>query len=1015
MKKILSLTIVLLMLAGALPLGVSVSARDLFDDPYAVVIEGGTAVYEGRNDAFDGTAQDGEVLIVTADEVPGRVFEYWRNAEGDVIPDATYRVLIHADEYVSAHYTDTYDSPFGEWETYYESHDCEIPTVLRCENGFGDVEFSKIYMNYGQHDVYFPRDDGTNYANEFSPTQQEHYGYCRICDKRISAPHEFDEGEIIVEPTHTEEGEARFTCAVCGYSETESVPPTEEHKWGDWTVVTPAAGGYGVRSRACVWCGATEECLFLEPDLKDLWTNHYMNYYFNTLYGGSRDERYYSYTEQDGTVVYVFASQMTTTNGRDNDQTFVYMYRDDGDPTTYEPVYMTKSGASSSSMMESFKWAPYDYVRDFDGFVEVIRHPDGVNVPDITQGNGMSGRGATLPWRIGAWADEVNNANVPATTSDVPAYLGYEVYETNSSYGGFEGCTNYRKRTSEWGDYNYILVDNATGVTVRKSEEVSRTTSYFRDYKDVVDAATYATLTEDEKALCVCADDIASEIMRFSQGRIGIADLTLEVPDPYTAVRVQVDRSVYNSDFTVTGKNWDYSCYSTNVAGVHRTTNSANYPNQFALTFTWNEDNSYYDVFDYWEVFNFETREWDVLSYDPVMVINTYSAPLTDLTVIRPAYHTENYTCYVSVEGGWFCYAGDYEYVHHNNESVTVGSRIYFEAGEPSEGMVFSHFRDEYTCEEYDQYYEYVVSGDMILRYEEEPIEAWVTASVPYDFGGFVSIEGYEPDGPTWSSVGPVSYGDELTLVAVTDTDGGYTDADFAGWFLFWWDELYNMERRTLISTDLTTTVEITEESPVYYAIWNSSSGGAYVEPMIKVVAENGFVARRPEGGMIIESVRGAKYEENELKITQNSYSAIKVTGWSDLILYDDPTDNIVLTSWYMTYYEAENPEEPVTQQFEVYEDEFTSYYIYDVGEYLEDSVITFTGDGTAPITFYPGDLNGDEKVNVNDLKLMKKLIVGALTETDVVIANADLNADGKITAQDLGLMKKLIASGHTW
>lgn len=56
------------------------------------------------------------------------------------------------------------------------------------------------------------------------------------------------------------------------------------------------------------------------------------------------------------------------------------------------------------------------------------------------------------------------------------------------------------------------------------------------------------------------------------------------------------------------------------------------------------------------------------------------------------------------------------------------------------------------------------------------------------------------------------------------------------------------------------------------------------------------------------------------------------------------------------------------------------------------------------------GDLDGDGKINVNDLSLMKGLVVGAYTVADVLVDNADINGDGKITTHDLKLIKKLIA-----
>ena len=1022
-KKLLSVILAAIIMTSVVSFVPTVSARDVFLDPYAVVIEGGSAVFDNRNGAFEGEAFSGDVLTVTANEVPGREFDYWKTADGEMIPDATFRVLVNDDLYVAAHYTDTDDAPYGAWETYYESHDCEIATVLRRENALGDVDFMKMYMNGGRHDAYYPQYTGLNDDND-QWDGQRHYGYCRVCGKELIEDHEFDGGEITLEPTHTEPGMITYTCYVCGYPLTEEIPPTEEHKWGEWVVTTPATDGYGVRERSCVWCGATEESICLDPDLKALWTDHYIEYSFSTRYGNGHDERYISYTNDDGSVVYVYAMQLATTGGgADNGQTFVYMYVDDGDDATYEPVYMTKSGTTYSSMMGQFIWAPYDYVRSFDGFVEVIRHPDGVNAPGIMSGNNMSSRGATLPWRFDDWAEEVNRYGL-TSTDDVAGQLGFEIEATDVSFakkyfyednelvysgGGFDGCTTYRKAQSEWGDYDYYTVDPETGITVRKWETVSNTNSRFEAYQEVVDADTYAAMNDYEKQSHFCVDDIAANLRQFSLGGLHVglpSSLSLDVPDPYTAVRVQIDRTVYNDDFTVSGRNWDYSCYSSNVAGVHTVANSADFPNYYALTFTWDHENGNYDVFDRWEIFNFETRTWETLSYDPVMVINTYSDPLTDLTVIRPVYHTDAPLCMIEVEGGHFCYSGEDE--PHNSEPVPGGGYIYLVADEVPEGMKLSHFVDISSPDqnEYYENYEFTPSGDMYLVPFYEPIAAWVSVSIPSGCGGFVGIDNYDPD-DTWADIGGVDYGEELTLVAVTDTENGYTDDDFAGWYRFWWDDLYCMERTELISTDLITTVTITEESPVYYAIWNEPPDPDNpVEPLdtIKLVAENGFIAPRREGGMIESRSADRSAAEGE----QNAYSSLLVPGGCVVLMYDDPSDNIELAGWNITYTPADTGEAE-TLSFDIFDDEIPGHWVEYPDYYLEDTVILFSGYGRAP-SVQPGDVNGDGDLDAKDVRTLKRYISSAITIDEIVPANADIDGIEGIDIKDLKALKRIIA-----
>ena len=1059
-KKILSVVIVIVMLASAIPF--TASAANGTPGDYEVEIRGANVLIETRDGAvFDGYAFYDDVLEVTANEAQGRTFDYWKSADGDVIPDAEFRIFIHKNTYIAPHYTDTDEYEFGEWETYRQSDDCEVPTVMIRENALGDVEFKEVYTNYGHHSFGEWQPDNSS--------QQGHFSTCRICGKEVYEDHDWYDLEVISEPTHDEPGIVRRICAVCSFEYDFELEATEEHKWGDYTVTVPADGsGLGQRTRSCVWCGASENVWYLDPDLEELWKDHYMSFYFSTRYGGSREERYYSYTQPDGSVVYVFAMQLTTTNARDYDQTFIFMYTDDGDPTTKEPVYLTKSGSSSSSMMGQFRWAPYDYVSDFAGFAEVVGHPDGVNVPGITQGNNMGGRGATLTWRYDDWAEEINGRNIPTTVdpADIPGHIWYEVEATDvelaktnvyddggalvSSGGGFDGCTTYRKEVSP-GQYDYMTVDPVTGAVVRKIESVSNTTSYFKEYRDIVSPEAYALLPDSEKAGAVSSGDVASLVSQFASGRIGIANLTLDVPSPYTAVRVQVDRSVYRSDFDVSGKNWDYNCYSSNVAGVHRTVISGDYPNEYALTFEWNEDNENHDVFDRWEMWNFAAGAWETLSTDPTMVLNTYSAPLTDLTVIRPVYHRDETECLVRVGNGWFCIDGEGD-TPHNEEHVPIGTRIYLvEEDKLGEGLSFVNFEDSNTSCTYEHYSTFSVGGDINVHAVYEQFRCIVNIETYCWDGGFVYFADEPVQGEMWAqSSGDVCYGDTVTVCTVPDTENGYTDADWLGWYRVVYDDFGN-EQWVLLSTDMTADIEITQDGMIE-AVWNNGNVpfADKDEPLdisewIRAAAQSGFVAVRQydDGGEY-----GAS-EDGGLTIRQNSYSALLVPGWSELALYDDPTDNLTLTEWSATYVEAETEEE-ITDTFEAYEGECAYYCVNDYEYYLTAEIAfagggveghehvwnggvtteepTYTSEGvrtytctvcgetyteTIPklISDIPGDANGDGLVNVRDLSDLKKhMAQTALLDADGK-TRADLNGDGLVNFQDLGLLKKRLAA----
>ncbi|MBQ7670031.1 MAG: hypothetical protein IJS45_04850 [Clostridia bacterium] len=93
--------------------------------------------------------------------------------------------------------------------------------------------------------------------------------------------------------------------------------------------------------------------------------------------------------------------------------------------------------------------------------------------------------------------------------------------------------------------------------------------------------------------------------------------------------------------------------------------------------------------------------------------------------------------------------------------------------------------------------------------------------------------------------------------------------------------------------------------------------------------------------------------------------------------------------------------------------------FAYDPGSVInsngDDVDVLFVGgeytiqNATEPV--YPGDVNGDGKLNSRDIAVMKRCIASSLDDKDVVItANADINGDGKINSRDLSALKRLIA-----
>ncbi len=58
---------------------------------------------------------------------------------------------------------------------------------------------------------------------------------------------------------------------------------------------------------------------------------------------------------------------------------------------------------------------------------------------------------------------------------------------------------------------------------------------------------------------------------------------------------------------------------------------------------------------------------------------------------------------------------------------------------------------------------------------------------------------------------------------------------------------------------------------------------------------------------------------------------------------------------------------------------------------------------------YYVGDVNGDERLTLDDLPAMKRLLAGA-SGVEAVMERCDVNGDGKINIEDLPALKKLLA-----
>ena len=65
-------------------------------------------------------------------------------------------------------------------------------------------------------------------------TEDGHYRECECGETEEEGQCEWNDGEIIKNATHLEEGQIKYTCTLCGRESTETIPTGEDHDFGDW-------------------------------------------------------------------------------------------------------------------------------------------------------------------------------------------------------------------------------------------------------------------------------------------------------------------------------------------------------------------------------------------------------------------------------------------------------------------------------------------------------------------------------------------------------------------------------------------------------------------------------------------------------------------------------------------------------------------------------------------------------------------------------------------------------------
>ena len=885
----------------------TICGREKETSGITIVVYGGTATFEGKETVKFDTAQYGEkanVYIAQADDVlnvsltnqEGRTFKHWVSGAGTIIPDEQFSMLVLRSGYYYPVFEDTDLNDFSNREKIFEGN-CEEGTLYMSTNSKGDVKYELEFVTGGYHASY----ETTPYNSQY------HKHECSVCGEVIYEKHEEMDREVIKPSTHTEEGQMKYECN-CGYEWYEVIPTTEEHSidYDEWDIIEKSENGeYGKYRVHCQYCDYYEEYWYLNnDDLSSFLEGKMINYQYT--YGGKvcHDEYYYSYTNEKGEKVYIWAIQYESerTSNKDNNDTYIFMYIDDEDSTTIEPIYLSKSRGDKIS---EYLWAIYGYAYDVNDWIKTLDSPD----YNIGCGNGMllsnsmSARSSVFESYHDYWAETYNDLRIPTSKeyndlSNTSWEISYEGkgfqggYYENEEYvttGGRDviwyvkdAGTSYKK---------YMYVDKETGITYGYEDlgTYYRTVFIMRTCKEIVSPEEFEKLDEAGKSVVYSYGDIENDIKSLCSKRTAFNNFTLTLPETTTAFRFLFGDYSDNVEISYSNTNEYYN-------------NAHVYNSGYPITLTWQDNEGV--VFDRYEIWDFESRTWVTLSESPTYTFNTSTDPVRDAVYARVIYHEVDVpiepgeTYQVTVENGYFYIDGE-EYTGTIEVAGGTTVNIY---SDYIEGKTFEYWVDG----DGNQYSDYsiTINSDMVLTavYTDATYTVYVSG---WDYNSYVSVNGGEQS-YTGEFTGKIGDTFEISSFQILDSEYNV----FMGWYIETnvsgsWEYLFLSETQTF-------TYEITgKESGSIYGVWTTGEN-PFTKKYVDIRMENGFVIFG--GGEVISDA-----------ILENAYSVISVSKSGRATFFDDPTDETYYKAWDVAFrYEIDG--EINHNYYEEYDNEYDFY-----------------------------------------------------------------------------------------
>ena len=901
---------------------------DVEESGIIIVISGGTASFEGKETVTSNSkvygegvnvylAQENDVLNVTLSDQDGRTFKYWASATGTIIPDEDFSILVFRSGYYYPIFEDIDIEDFSNREEIFRGN-CEEGVLYKSTNSKGDIKYELEFENGGHHD----------FGEYVHHNGQYHKMECNICGEVVYEEHTEYNSDTVKAPSHAEEGLRKYEC-FCGYEWTESIPVTDEHTidYDDWDIqVESKDGQYGKYRVHCKYCDYFEEYWYLgDQDLIGFMDNKMINYQYT--YGGKvcHDEYYYSYRNADGQKVYIWAIQYESeySSNADYHDTYVFMYIDDEDSTTLEPVYLSKSGGDRRT---EYLWAIYGYAYDVNYWIKTLDSPDyNIGCGDgMLLSNSMSARSSVFESYHDYWAETYNELRIPTSQAyDDLSGTSWEIdfegksfqggyYDENDEYvttGGRDIISYVKDKDSSY--KKYMHVDKETGITYGFEDYGTyyRTIFIMRSYKEIVSPEEYEKLDAAGKSVVYSYENIEKDIKSLCSKRTAFNNFTLTLPETTNAFRLLFSDS--------------FDCVELSGSNVNVYNNSAYvYNSGSPITFTWEGKEGI--VFDRYEIWDFENQKWITLSESATYVFNSSSDPRRDAAYIRVICHEvevpvePSETFRITVENGYFEIDDE---LYYGTVEVPANTHVYVYAND-IDGKTFEYWVDG-NGDEFNNYHFYVTSNMTLTPVYTDTIYNQYCEGWNYD--SYVIVNGGETH---YSTEIEGKEGTTFELSTSPIPDGECTV--FLGWYL----EIYghNGTEYILISNQQTFTYTITSEASGFlYAVWTTGEN-PFIKKYVDIRVTNGFV-----------SYAGGEASEN----FDNAYSAISLSSMGRVRFYDDPTDETMYNLWDVAYrYELDG--EIIHNTCESFGDEYEFYpaeYWIDNPEYsYPDGVINVTG-----------------------------------------------------------------------